>query len=300
MMRQIGDELQTATDALSLQGTSPQVLDLCMAPGGYTASALKYNPHAHVSGISLPEKDGGHRVLVRHGLGDSRVEVALLDITMLPSEFGLEDIPQDHPDTVNFLRGKRPYLDKSFDLVFCDGQVLRTHERSPYREHREARRLTCSQLVLAVQRIRRGGTLIILLHKIDAWDTIKLLFQLDKFANIQLFKPKKKHRLRSSFYLIAKDVNPSHPTAVSAVADWKSDWREATFAGAEGKLDAEMIRLQDTDEQSRVLGEFGSTLIKLAEPIWAIQLDALRSAPWMPEKNTEIAQQVASHRLVEP
>ncbi len=38
--------------------------------------------------------------------------------------------------------------------------------------------------------------------------------------------------MRSSFYLVATKVNPAHPAAVSAVAGWKADWREATFAYA--------------------------------------------------------------------
>ncbi len=65
MMRQIGDEIQEATGALDIPGESPQVLDLCMAPGGYTASTLKHSPHAHVSGITLPETEGGHPLLVK-------------------------------------------------------------------------------------------------------------------------------------------------------------------------------------------------------------------------------------------
>lgn len=293
-MQQIGDEMQAATGVLEIPGTSPKVLDLCMAPGGYTATALKYNPRAHVSGISLPEEDGGHKILVRRGSTDTRVEVSLLDITMLSSEFGFEDIPQDHTDATKFLRGQHPYLDVAFDLVFCDGQALRTHGRSPYREHKEALRLACSQLILAMQRIRHGGTLIMLLHKLDAWDSIKLLYQFDKFASIQLFKPKKKHNLRSSFYLIATEVNPSHPAAISSVTGWKSDWGGATFDAYQDTADADKEQLRDTDEQSRVLAEFGSTLIKLAEPIWEIQLHALRSAPWMSKKKSEVAKQTAS------
>jgi 23S rRNA U2552 (ribose-2'-O)-methylase RlmE/FtsJ len=286
MMQQIGDEIQAATGVLALKMDSPEVLDLCMAPGGYTASILKFNPHAHVSGITLPEQDGGHELLVRWGSKDTRVEVTQLDITMLSSEFGVEDIPDDHPDKVRFLYGERPYRGKSFDLAFCDGQVLRTHARATYRECKEALRLTCSQLVLTMQRIRPGGTMIILLHKLDAWDSINLLFNFSKFAHIQLFKPKRKHRLRSSFYLVATDVNPNHPDALSVVAKWKNDWKEATFTYNEDKMDSVKAQTENSHEASHVLAEFGSTLIKLAEPIWAIQRDGLRDAAFIQKEKT--------------
>lgn len=281
-MLQIGDELHDATGALALSGTSPQVLDLCMAPGGYTASALKYSPHAHVSGITLSEEEGGHKLLVHRGFRDPRVEVAQLDITMLSSEFGTSEIqvPEHHPDKLKFLPGQRPYLDKSFDLIFCDGQVLRTHVRSTYRERSEALRLTCSQLIFAMQRVRLGGTIIVLLHKADAWDTVKLLCQFNDFARIQLFKPKKKHALRSSFYLVASKVDPNHPVAVSAVVGWKANWMNATFAYDTDSLDPEKKRAGTTDEVSDVLKEFGSTLIEVGEPVWAIQRDALKSVAW--------------------
>lgn len=304
MMQGIGDELEDATGMLTQHGKPPEVLDLCMAPGGYTASALKYNPHAHVSGMTLPEEEGGHKLLVRHGQKDPRVEVAKLDITMLWSEFCPEDIPEDHPDKVKFLHGERLYLNRSFDLVFCDGQVLRTHARSTYRESKEALRLICSQLILAMQRIRPGGTMMILLHKLDAWDSIKLLFQFHNFASIQLFKPKKKHSIKSSFYLIANNVNPSHPMAISAVAGWKNDWRRATFAyDRDTTVDVETTpsRNTNTSEESNMLTEFGSTLINLGEPIWAIQRDALKSAPFISSKKETLQLPVSksTHRSSE-
>lgn len=100
-MRQIGDEIQATTGVLALKTESPNVLNLCMAPGSYTASILKFNPHAHVSGVTLPEKEGGHKLLIQWGLEGSRIEVMQRDITMLSSEFGVEDIPDDHPDKMN-------------------------------------------------------------------------------------------------------------------------------------------------------------------------------------------------------
>ncbi len=66
---------------------------------------------------------------------------------------------QQHTPTSEALFFERPFLGQTFDLVFCDGQVLRTHSRGEHREHGEPFRLRVSQLILALQRIDAGGTL---------------------------------------------------------------------------------------------------------------------------------------------
>ncbi len=128
--------------------------------------------------------------------------------------------------------------------------------------------------------------MIILLHKLDASDTIKLLFQFSKFADIQLFKPKKKHAKRGSFYLAATNVNPTHPTAISAVTGWKNDWKRATLAYQEIPIRGWRSGL-DSSEVSQVLAEFGPTLIGLGEPIWATQRDALKRADFIPKTTAD-------------
>ena len=162
-MQEIGDELQNETNALAMTSEREEVvriLDLCMAPGGYTASALKYNPTAIAYGVTLPLAKGGHKVLFQ----SSRNSVKFHDVTMFAAEFGTDEIPLAHPEHASF-SSERPYLGQTFHLVFCDGQVLRTHQRAECRERQEALRLTVSQLILSLQRIRPGGTLVMLLHK---------------------------------------------------------------------------------------------------------------------------------------
>ncbi len=289
LMRRIGDEIQTATGALNLPGPNAEVLDICMAPGGYSASALKHSPHAHVSGITLPNFLGGHPVLIPYGHRDPRVDVQFADITMLAAEYGADDIPENHPDILNFSR-KRPWATQSFDLVFCDGQVLRTHtpKIASYRQQDEASRLTCSQLILAMQRIKPGGTFIMLLHKVEMWRTIKLLSIFDKISEVELFKPITGHRTRGSFYLIAKKVQPNQPEALVAIDEWKESWKNATFPLSTDDWNQDQPDFVEThvlnEEVSSLLMSFGERLIELGEPVWKIQKNALKGAPWLKRK----------------
>jgi hypothetical protein len=108
MMQSLGREMDDVTGAFSHPHL--KTLDLCMAPGGYTASVLDLHPYATVKGISLPPSFGGHPLLVPHGATDPHVEIQFMDITMLATEFGIsiDDIPPHHPGVSQF-NHTRPY-----------------------------------------------------------------------------------------------------------------------------------------------------------------------------------------------
>ncbi len=287
MMIKLAFEMDTATGALSFpdkKGSKLQVLDLCMAPGGFSAALLTLNPTASISGISLPRAKGAHKLLLPFGEKDPRVCVLFTDITMLAAECGvdMEEIPEDHPDAVR-LNSLRPYSDKNYDLVLCDGQVLRSHTRESYRDQCEPTRLTNAQLILALQRIKSGGTLIILLHRLDTFHSMMLIRSFCKLATVELFKPKRAHAIRSSFYMVAKDVKPHSAEAEIALEKYKSLWHNATFGdgvgvGKSAKDDVDRI------DFPAVLEEFGPKLAALGRGIWKIQADALEKAPFMPNK----------------
>ena len=270
-MQRIGDELQQSTSALTPRTSGLErlrVLDLCMAPGGYSASALRYNPEAALHGISLPPSQGGHELLLAH----SELDVVYTDITMLASEFGVPTIPSTHPDAKAF-NTNRPFLNQSFHLIFCDGQVLRTHLRGSHREQLEPLRLTISQLILALQRIRNGGTLIMLLHKADTWRNFLLLYKFSLFSDVELFKPARKHADRSSFYLVAKNVRPASLMAQVALKGWRAVWWRATFGGEDGTGQREIP--EDDESVRRLLRDFGARYLSLAKPIFEVQRKAL-------------------------
>lgn len=287
MMKKLAFEMDTSTGVLSFtdnKGSKLQVLDLCMAPGGFSAAILALNPTASINGISLPRANGGHELLLPFGERDPRVCVFFTDITMLAAECGVdvEEIPEDHPDAVR-LTSLRPYSDKNYDLVLCDGQVLRTHTRESYRDQCEPTRLTNAQLILALQRIKPGGTLIILLHNLNSFHSMMLIRSFCKFATVELFKPKRAHAIRSSFYMVAKDVKPHSAEAKIALEKYKSLWHNATFGhgvgvGKSAKDDGDIV------DFPAVLEDFGPTLAELGRGIWTIQADALEKAPFMRNK----------------
>lgn len=303
LMIGLGFQMSKAASAFSIQsgrnhGSSktPKVLDLCIAPGGFAYVALKLNPKARVYGITLPEDKGGHkmRVLDQGKKLASRVEIEFRDITMLAAEMGCspDDIPADHPDAAE-LSFDRPFADLKFDLVLCDGQVLRTHERSAYREHKEAARLTSSQLVMALQRIRPGGTIIALMHQVDVLRSFCTLSHFASFSDLTLFKSAKTHGTRSSFYMIAAKVRPGSEGARLAIDEWKGVWKSATLHAVDGhckKMSSE-VSFEQLDE---MLKDFGPQYLELARPIMASQAEALRNAPWMKQLVTNKHTQTVS------
>ena len=137
LMRTIDLELDETTSGLTIRRVNNPhhaILDLCIAPGGFATAALERNPSALLRGISLPPPEGGHKMMFRR-LWSAKNEntpifVDFRDITLLADELGVpvETVPSSHPDAALF-SSDRPFAGQEFDLAFCDGQVLRTHER---------------------------------------------------------------------------------------------------------------------------------------------------------------------------
>ena len=257
---------------------TPRILDMCAAPGGFLESALDLNPGAHATAFSLPVSDGGHKMVLSPQ--DPRLDIKFLDLTMLAEDMGVADIPEDHPDAGKFLPRQLPQGQQPFSLVLCDGQVLRTQERTGYRSSpgREARRLTLTQLALGLEHVQSGGTMVVLLHKLEAWDTMSLLYTFDKFSRVRLFKPKRGHAKRSSFYMVASDVRSRAPQDLMAIEQWKASWRTATF-GTDDEYAASLDRRSHDVED--VLDEFGPKFVRLGRIVWDIQASALEKAPFM-------------------
>lgn len=183
MMRRIADEMQRKTAAFKIReptagtdrevGEQKHILDCCMAPGTYLQVALEHNPGAHALAFTLPPAVGGHSLILAEDEARGLV-IKLLDVTMLAGDMGVtpDQVPQRHPDAAAFLP-PQVAPGRQFDLVLCDGQVLRTHQphRAAYRDGlREPRRLLLTQLILGLEHVRPGGTMI-LVRNSYVWGT---------------------------------------------------------------------------------------------------------------------------------
>lgn len=281
MTQEIGMEMVEETDALhtgNLGVNNFQSLDLCMAPGGFTWATRECNPDCIAYGITLSPTAGGYT----NHFPLSHTHLKYMDITMIAREFGVEDVPITHPDHSLFL-DERPFLGQHFQIIFCGGAVLRNHERKDHRRNFEKIRLTASQMILAMQRILPGGTMVVLLRKPDSWDTFRLLHQFSSFSKIELFKPRKKHNIKSTFYLVAKNVEPESEAARAALVDWKQSWARATFGGDEEIGEKETD--PDVKDVQNAVEEFGPKLVVLAEWVWRIQAGALEKQMKQPFHN---------------
>ncbi|KAF2432650.1 hypothetical protein EJ08DRAFT_573846, partial [Tothia fuscella] len=167
------------------------------------------------------------------------VKLCLADITLLHDEFGAakEQIPLSHGDIDNFKEG-RAFTDHRFDLVVADGHVLdeQNHPQYHYRpKDIKYYQLTAAKLVIGLNRIKSGGTFVLvrMAHESNAWETFKLITAFQEFCEeggVKIFKPTKAHKRNSSFYVVAKGVQPGHPAARALVEHWTRIWRWSTFA----------------------------------------------------------------------
>ncbi|KAF4436410.1 AB hydrolase superfamily [Fusarium acutatum] len=264
MMKTIAIDLDKATGALNMSKVDqPALLDMCVAPGGFVDVAMTMTPGIHIRAMSLPVEQGGHDVKML----DAQVNVEFRDITTLAADMGItkDDVPLNFPGPYDFLFEKVFDDIEKFDLVFCDGQVLRTHPRAEWREPREATRLTLTQAALGLEHLRNGGTMVILMHKLDSWRSFDLIHQFSRMATVKLYKHYRHHKIRSSFYLVAKNIQAESAFAKEMVAMWKQRYKIATFGTDEEY--AEMHRV--TRETVLVeLEKFGEKHYATPHPEW--------------------------------
>jgi hypothetical protein len=118
----------------------------------------EYSQNSVTFGIRLPFELGGYNNWVEMLTENFKFK----DITMLATEFSVDDMPLEHPVRASF-GIERHFIRHRFQLNVCGGAILRRPKRSVQGLEFERIRLTMSQLILAVQRMIPRSTIGVLL-----------------------------------------------------------------------------------------------------------------------------------------
>ena len=281
MMRRLGLKMHASTGAFDLPGPTPAVLDLCLAPGGFARCVLEKFPLAKVDGLSLPEDQGGYKVRVAYGDLDPRVSVIFTHLTKFAEEFGYPELFKDRDDGTS-LAGIWPYTIDRYHLVTCDGQVPRQSPGQVENDHFAPICLNYSQLFLGLKRVKIGGTMIVLLHRSSRVSIFRLIQMFCQFSNVHIFKPTKNHTIKSSFYLVAKDIRAESPSCLEAMELFRTVWKRASVK--DGSVVSTVLYKELALVESSLQPEleaFGPRYVELVRHIWRIQADALENAPFV-------------------
>ncbi|KAI3390282.1 hypothetical protein diail_10601, partial [Diaporthe ilicicola] len=278
-MMMIANDMQSRTKAFTIESkTEPErILDLSVVPSGLLAYALGRNRKAHALAFSLPEADGGFAPSWEES---EAVRVQQLDITLLVADMGLkpEDVPESDPDADRYRHSRYFVAGHSFDLAIRDSSIEPTW--GMFRGSREYRRRLLTQLVLGLEHLHYGGTMIVQLYKLEGIQTIRLLLQFAGFAEVRIFKNTLWVGKLASFYLVATKVQSISWRARTAVEEWKREWKVITL-GNNQEWREQRDRLAGCGDQSveGFLKEIGPTLLNAGSYIWQKQLDALAELP---------------------
>ncbi|KAJ4864066.1 ftsJ-like methyltransferase domain-containing protein [Trichoderma breve] len=248
----IGKQLNSSTGAFDILQSSdePSALDMGMAPGGFSATIMASYPKTTLRAVTLPLTKGGHSVHFRH----QNVKLDLCDINTLAGDMDLASIPESHPAAGTFTVTKL-LRQEMFDVVICGCQVTRNQELEEWREHREARRLQLAQLVIALEHLKSGGTLVAVMHKPEEIHTAELLQIFSKFSKVSLFKPRRAHAKRSSFYMVAKKIDTCSNQAIEAKDLWRKEWIDSTFGTADN---CAILSKRTADDARELLDGYGN------------------------------------------
>lgn len=246
-------------------------LDLGCCPGGFSSYILTKNRKARGIGVSLPVEEGGHESMLENEF-QPRFDLYFADIT----SFQLGPSTIDHE---RFWSLPTPISSGRFDLVIVDGHQLRT-QVSEYAAPWDIDRLLISQIIIALQTVRPGGTIIIKLTHPESIMTAKVLFLLESLSKrLSTYKPRTMHTKRGSFYAVARGLGKGAQGALlpQMLQALRRVWVEITSGGDEGK--GRFLLWEDLDFAITIddlEGTYLYWLIDLGRDVWKVQGHALK------------------------
>lgn len=180
----------------------------------------------------------------------------------------------------NFLaRSQNPWPTKSFDIILCNHGVARRGDKANPRPDEEVEndllRMHAAHIMFSLLHVKEGGTVILLLKKIEAWDTIQILYAFSQFSELSTFKSTDIYAAVAPFVLVAKRVRPGSRAARDLYKKQKWLWLSVTAPEALNAL-VPISRKEPSIEE--VLKSFGNEYLKLGRQPWEAQLKGVREA----------------------
>lgn len=237
-------------------------------PGGFTSYILDRNSSATGYGISLDVEKGGHPFHLEK-YHRARFQLLFADLTYFQLGPSVDSNPMLKPLPFRL----KP---RSFHLVVLDGHQLRTHKGA---RGWDIDRLLISQLILALEAVRDGGTIVIKLSRLGHDRTAKVLCMLDMVCgSLSTCKPESMHAIRGTFYAIAKEVGQGADAArlPAIIEGLRELWFELTFGGENGggrfMLESDLDFVISKEE---LIDHYLDRLIELGRGVWMTQARAL-------------------------
>ncbi|KAF8532277.1 hypothetical protein JB92DRAFT_3138452 [Gautieria morchelliformis] len=250
-------------------------LDVGCCPGGYSKYMLKTFPNVRGVGISLEEQHGGYPLRIGWKESD-RYEMHWGDLSFYDI---CRPASSPHPrDDLPSL--PLPFGPNGFQLVILDAhrRPLPGQEATSLREYD---RLLMSQLIVGLQCVDPGGTLIITLKDVACLRTAQILYMLDEISKTTVtFKDLYHQGPSGVFHAIATGIGlDDHSTATlyAHLERLKAVWWELTYGGEEGKgrelLESDLHFIVDHDKLAET---YLARLKELGKMPWRVQESALK------------------------
>ncbi|KAG8916227.1 hypothetical protein FRC01_003287 [Tulasnella sp. 417] len=234
-------------------------LDLGCAPGGYSKCVLETNPTAIGTGVCLPVHEGGHLFKLPKYMR-ARYTVHYADMTKYTLRKGEKNGYPCPP----------PFQPASFDLVVADGHPIHTREYNAQIAHI----LVVTQLIIAINAVKEGGTIFIKFSKLASFNTACALYLLDSIcSSLETIKPLTVHGNRGTFYAIARGVQRGEVLKeyLNVLRQMRQDLLE-NIALDPGSIPRVYERIT-TLEQLKTC--YIPRLIELGTPVWEVQKEHL-------------------------
>ena len=259
-------------------------IDIGCAPGGFLQCLLDFDPSRRGIGLTLATDTSKG-----HASGAHEMDQTLMDILAKTPRFKLlfQDVT-DRPlrlhystDGTRIGEGAAPQFDLAIAGARFSGKGSGENDDAERGGDRAQEKLITAQLLVALQNLKPGGDLVVVLNVTPlAMNMQPICFLRSVFGRLVALKPKSNFKYRSSFYMTCFGYDPSklHPDAASPQAaslkvqhTLKTTFDRLMKGESRDECNAPVA---DADNAT-LCREHGTVLHELLSPLWKVQHDAI-------------------------